>query len=267
MDERLPRLAISLARGDTPVPACTDVADYLYDYFMTPISPGRPFGRYQQACSIIEIPGSFDGYLSGPAGYATRRKVRRAEREGYEFREIDPEAWVEDILAVNRSLPERQGRPIDDAYLVTPTPGRPLANGCPRHREVWFAVIKDDHVVAYTWVYVAGEMCLLNRILGHGDHMEAGVMYRLIAGTIEQLAPAGIRYVMYERHTSGSPGLRTFKERMGFAPFWVDWRHADESTPSNQTAFERYQQRQMTPSGPFRRLARRVRQRILGLPS
>lgn len=259
-----PSLTISLRKGDTPAPACSDLADYLYGYFMTPAFPGHRYGRYQHACSIIALPETFEAYFEGPAGYGTRRKVRRAEREGYTFRQIEPDAWRDDILAVNTSLGERQGRPMDEAYRTEATPGRDLAVGCPRHREVWYGIVRDDRLVAYTWVYQVGEMCLFNRILGHGDHMASGVMYQLITGALQDLIPsAGLRYAMYERHTSGTPGLRFFKEQMGFAPYWVDWQLADEPVVSKRPLFEEAQRRaaEGRPGLP-RRVVRRIRREI-----
>ena len=258
-----PALIISFRKGDTPAPACADLADFMYGNFMTPTSPGRRFGRYQDACSIIDIPGSYEAYLSGPAGYATRRKLRRAEREGYTFREINPADWTDDIYAVNTSLDTRQGRPMDASYRTRPSIDHDRAIGCPRHREVWFGVVKDDHVVAYTHVYQVGEMCLFSRILGHGDHMESGIMYQLVAGAIEVLTEsAGLRYAMYERHTSGTPGLRFFKERMGFRPYWVDWQLADEPVVSTWPAFRDAALRAGQPRGMARRIVGRVRRAV-----
>lgn len=257
-------LSIGFGMGDTPAPACEELPRFLFDLFMTPTSPGRRFGRYQDACSILDLGVPFAELVAEPRFARWRQEIRRAEREGYAFQEIDPEAWVEDILEVNRSMPERQGRAIDESYLSRPTPGRPLARGCDRHRECWFGIVKDGRLVAYVWVYMVGEMCLLSRILGHGAHDKSGVMYRLIAGVIEALQPAGLRYVMYERHTSGSPGLVAFKERLGFRPRWVDWRLADESRPSTRPEFERYHARQARPAGPVRRWLRRVRAAVRG---
>lgn len=245
-------LTIRLLRSDTPAPQCLEVADFLYDYFMSPASPGDRFGRYQDACSIITLTGSFEDYFGGAAGYATRRKVRRAEKAGYAFSEIAYDDYLDDIFAVNTSMDERQGRPMDESYRARPQAISLSASPCPRHREACFAVLQDGHVVAYTLVYVAGEMCLFNRILGHGDHLEQGVMYQLVAGTIRELMQtSGLRSAMYERHTSGTPGLQYFKERMGFRPYWVDWQLADEPVVSTRPHF-------IAAARSPRRLARRA---------
>ena len=255
-----PSLTISFCKGDTTAPACSELPDFLYAQFMAPISPGRPYGRYQQACSILALPGTYDEYIGSPERRKVRYAAGRARREGYVFREIDPEDWRSDILAVNASLDERQGRPMDAAYLTDPIPARERTPGCPRHREVWYGIVKDGHLVAYAWIFQVGQMCLFSRILGHGDHMDLGIMYELMTGVIEVLmASADLRYPMYERHTSGTEGLQFFKHRMGFRSCWVDWQLADEPVISRRPTYEAALRRAAERPGPIRRMARRLR--------
>jgi hypothetical protein len=259
-----PVLIIRLHKGDTPDPRCAELADFLYGYFMTPAAPGIRYGRYQNSCSIIVLSETFDDYYSGAAGYATRRKVRKAEKLGYTFAPIEHDDFIDDIYKINTSLDERQGRPMDEGYRVRPKPIRAgAASTCPRHREVWYGVVHDGHLVAYTWVYMVGEMCLFNRILGHGEHMANGVMYQLVVGAIADLtATAGLRYAMYERHTSGTEGLRFFKERMGFRPYWVDWQLGDEAVISTRPFFQQGASRPGARPSLMRRVARRVRREV-----
>ena len=134
------------------------------------------------------------------------------------------------IYAINTSMPERQGREMTEGYRHKPGPYGPLpAYTCPRHQVRTYGVLKDGHLVAYTWLYQMGEMCLFSTILGHGDHLNAGVMYLLIAETLKDIIPvAGTKYAMYNMHQSGTEGLRFFKEQMGFRSYWVNWQLADE---------------------------------------
>lgn len=255
-----PSLTISFRKGDTTAPACSDLPDELYAQFMTPTSPGRPYGRYQAACSILALPATYSEYIASPELSKVRYAVGRARREGYAFQEIEPEAWRDDILAVNASLDERQGRPMDAAYLTEPIPPRERAAGCPRHREVWYGIVKDGRLVAYAWIFQVGEMCLFSRILGHGAHMDLGIMYQLVAGVIEgHMSSSDLRYPMYERHTSGTEGLQFFKRRMGFRSCWVDWQLADEPVISRRPAYEAAIRRAPDRPGPVRRIARRLR--------
>ena len=158
-----------------------------------------------------------------------RQKVRRAGREGYVFAPIDRNAFLDDIFAINASMPERQGRPMGEAYRERPVPQAPLpVFPCPRHALRQYGVLREGHLYAYAWVYVIGEMCLFSTILGHGEHMRSGIMSLLVAEAVRDLmAGADLRYAMYNLHASGTDGPRFFKEQMGFTPFRVTWTMGD----------------------------------------
>ncbi len=228
--QRDPELTISFRRGDTLDAACVELPDQLHQKFMTPGPRAAWHGAYQDGASILVLPDDFDAYWSGPAGYGTRRKVRKAQKAGYTFGLVERDRYLDDIFAINTSMTERQGRPMKEPYLERPGPYGPLPDyGCPRHQIRTYGVFHDGRLVAYTWLYQVGEMCLFSTILGHGDHLSAGVMYLLVAETLRDiLAVAGTRYAMYNMHASGTEGLRFFKEQMGFRSFWVNWQLADE---------------------------------------
>ena len=134
---------------------------------------------------------------------------------------------------------------------------------CPRHQIRTYGVLHDGHLVAYTWLYQVGEMCLFSTILGHGDHLNAGVMYLLIAETLKDVIDvAGAKYAMYNMHISGTEGLRFFKEQIGFAPYWVEWVRADEAPKPRIPVSARPATRNVrryTPRRIGRALARRLR--------
>ena len=269
-----PPLTISFLRGDTTDPHCTAYPDRFWAQF-TASSPSDPsVGRYEDGCSILVTPASFDEYWSSPHAYWMRQRVRRAQRDGYRFAAIERDAYLDDIFAINTSLPERQGRPMSEAYRQPPAPQGSLpAFGCPRHALRRYGVLRDGHLYAYAWVYVIGEMCLLSTILGHGDHMRSGIMALLVAESVRDLmANAGLRYAMYNLHASGTDGLRFFKEQMGFAPYHVTWVMGDgtdeerlaERARSVEAALRAAGQQRSSGgsaasgNGAFGRLARRV---------
>ena len=120
-------------------------------------------------------PATFDAYWGSAAAHWMRQKVRGADRAGYRFAMIARDDYLDDIYAINTSMPERQGRPMAEAYLHRLAPQRPLPDfPCPRHALRQYGVLRDGHLYAYAWVYVIGEMCLFSTILGHGEHMKAG---------------------------------------------------------------------------------------------
>jgi hypothetical protein len=159
-----------------------------------------------------------DGYLEAQR-YA-RRRVRRARRLGYAVGLFDPNVRREELLAIHRSLPERQGRPIDAPYLD--------ANASYElgpHLE-HIGVVKDGVVVAYSELEYAGEIVGTSRIMGHGDHLNNGIMFLLVAGIVEHVKATrpDIRYVYYDMFFGAGDGLRAFKTNAGFRPHWVRWK-------------------------------------------
>jgi hypothetical protein len=67
-------------------------------------------------------------------------------------------------------------------------------------------------------------LALVSQILGHADHQDNGIMYLVAQGMLEweaSVAPDG--FVVYNRHDSGTDGLRWFKERLGFREVPVEW--------------------------------------------
>jgi hypothetical protein len=65
-------------------------------------------------------------------------------------------------------------------------------------------------------LYRCGGLSLISMILGHGDHLRDDIMYLLAAGMIAAHAADG-GVLFYNRHDSGTDGLRYYKERLGFA--------------------------------------------------
>lgn len=259
--DHYPELTISFLRADTADEQCVVLADMLFEKFTAPHPKHPGHGAYQDGCSILVLPATFDEYWAGPAGYATRRKVRKALKQGYTFQVIDRDAYLDDIFAINTSMAERQGRAMTEAYRSRPDPFGPLPGfACPRHQIRTYGVLKDEHLVAYTWLYQVGEMCLFSTILGHGEHLNAGVMYLLVAETIRDIIDvAGTKYAMYNMHSSGTEGLRFFKEQMGFSPYWVGWQRSDEEPARLLPVPGRKTPRRYTPRRIVRGVARRLR--------
>ena len=80
---------------------------------------------------------------------AARRNYKKAVRNGYEFARIEFNDYLEDVGAIWRSAPVRQGRMPD--HLLTGTP-RPCSNPPSRsrvHDYPHFGVLKDGTLVAY----------------------------------------------------------------------------------------------------------------------
>lgn len=198
--------------ADCPRDGCHAIAQNLLDVLDN--------GRYDR-CSVLAIPRSIDEWLS--VHRTCRKRVLRAVRKGYRFETILRHEHADGIYAINTSLPERQGRPMSDGYRQRPSESPLPAYACDRHAIHTYGVLLGDTLVAYLWMYRAGELALVSSILGHADHLDDGVMYLLMAGALEQEIAAGTGFVTYNRHDSGTDGLRFFKERCGFEERQVKW--------------------------------------------
>jgi hypothetical protein len=63
---------------------------------------------------------------------------------------------------------------------------------------------------------------MVSMILGHGDHFDAGIMFLLVQGVVEDQAGLG-GFFFYNVHSSGQDGLRWAKERYGFRAADIQW--------------------------------------------
>jgi len=176
-------------------------------------------GRYDYPASILHW-WSPDAWRHEHR--TARKRAHRAERLGYTVEQIDREDYTDDIHAVNTSLPARQGRPMSQGYRERPEFTPLPVYLCPRHYIQAFGCFAGDGtLVAYLVLYVSGDLAMVSQILGHGDHMENDVMYLLVRDVLATVPLPSI--VFYNRHDSGTDGLRYFKERLGFQPERVSW--------------------------------------------
>jgi hypothetical protein len=176
---------------------------------------------YSRGAAIMPIPRNMDDYL---AEHRTlRRRAGRAARLGYQFAEIERALHVDEIHEINTSTPERQGRPMSAGYQEAPVYG-PNPTICEQHHVYTYGVAEPaGRLVAYTWIYRSGELAMVSTILGHHDHLDAGVMYLLIFGALEQQAWIGPGTLFYNLWNSGTDGLRFYKSRIGLEEGTVSW--------------------------------------------
>ncbi len=83
---------------------------------------------------------------------------------------------------------------------------------------------ETGYLVGYLTMIRCGELALVSQILGHAEHLEHEIMYQLFAGALSREVradPFGV--CVYNRHDSGTDGLRFFKERLGFEEAAVEW--------------------------------------------
>ena len=145
------------------------------------------------------------------AGY----QARRASTRGYQVQEIDRNAFVDDIHAINTSSEMRQGRPMDDAYRIKETSFEDYP-----HYAYFGTTDKTDKLVGYCNLAILGNFAATERVIGNKNN--DGAMYLLlteiICSLIEQKT---VKFLMYDSYLGAQPGLRNFKRKLGFSPYLV----------------------------------------------
>jgi hypothetical protein len=212
----LPRLEIQLGSGPGAAAA--------YQW-LTELHPRYPFfARKAIGVELIDLRRfrDFPDYLAMVSGKnSTAYYRRRALRNGHSFVGIDKNDHVEEIHAINTSSPMRQGRPMEKGYLQF------KARFPVEENWLYFGIkTTQARLVAYLDVSCVGEVACVGPVLGHSRFLEDGIMYLLFAEAVRVLMEeaSSIRYFMYDMYFGASDGLRLFKKRLGFQPFYVRWR-------------------------------------------
>jgi len=211
----MPRLEVVASRGSPS-------EDEILRFLRRPHPRYRIVGSKVVGAALLRLDAFDDveGYLAPLR--STRKRVRRATRLGYTAALFDPNDRGSELLAIHTSLPERQGEPIDPSYL---DPDAEYAVG---PHEEYVGVFRDDALLAYSELRYAGEIVSMNRVMGHGDHLADSIMFLLMAGIVGRVKEAHpeTRYVFYDMFFGAGDGLREFKTRVGFRPYYVHWKRA-----------------------------------------
>lgn len=173
--------------------------------------------------AMLRIPENHARYLES-IGDKARNMIRKAQRHGYEYRQVDPDDYLDDVLAIRTSDPVRQGKPIPDYYKVRPVKviDEPFCNGCEYHGEGFYGVFQGERLVAYATIFFYGELAQVNHILGHAEHLQEGIMNLLVSEMVADLIRnrpwvRAINY-LYPHSSKASSGIGLFKRSIGFAP-------------------------------------------------
>jgi RimJ/RimL family protein N-acetyltransferase len=189
--------------------------------------------------ALCRLPTTYAEYFAQVEA-AARRNFKKAERAGYVFERLEPNRWLDGIVAVRRSMAVRQG-PMPAAILEAAA--RPCADPPTRtdvHDYPWFGVRIGDELAAYATCLVAGELCMIESIYGHAAHEENGVVPRLILGMAEYAFAhyPHVRWLGYGTYFGAGETMRRFKRKFGFTPHHVAWRLGEgaEATRPSKTA-------------------------------
>jgi len=196
-----------------------------FRYFSSPHPRFPLIPRKSLGAAMINLQGSYADYRRSKFRPLAKRKLKSANQRKYLYAKIDAVSAIDQIMEINASRPERGGKPMLPLYLnrskfelIVGEIGNAHVVKCP-----------DGKVVAYALVPNIGDVWTFDYLLGHGDHLNSGVMYLLMAHVIEEKfelakTAGNPKWIMYDTWLGANAGLRQFKAVLGFSPYWVRWR-------------------------------------------
>lgn len=153
---------------------------------------------------------------------ATKRyEYRRSMALNYASRGIsmaERNLYLQDIFEINTSSLCRQGRKMDENYLIFPIQ---LTDNeqCRDHYTQFFGCFLSKKMVAYSNIHVVGEIAAVSMLLGHSWHQKkAGIMVNLFHAIIQYLIDRNVKYLIYHHAYGGTLGLQEFKRSLSFFP-------------------------------------------------
>ena len=140
-------------------------------------------------------------------------QARRARSRGYRVVQIDRNNYIDDIHHINTSVEVRQGKPMSESYLNKQTHYE-------RDRNYLYYGTLDStgRLVAYGEVGLWGNFAAFNRVIGIRNN--DGIMHLMVTEIICHFIEEGrFHYLMYDTYFGASPGLKMFKDALGFTPY------------------------------------------------
>ena len=167
------------------------------------------------------LPGrEIAGTTFEPISAKARGHLHKAMREGYTVTTNQYDyrnSRLDQILAINQSKTERQGREMHDSYNHPQPFGH--TEFCHHHHFILLLCLdRNGIIVGYMEFYIVGEFAQTSRILGHASHMKNGIMDLIFVEAFELCHNYNVKLFCYGEWESGLPGLKVFKTSLGFKP-------------------------------------------------
>lgn len=203
----------------------TDDAESIFKNFTKPHPRYKVFQNKKWGVALMPIPDNADKYLKGKPKQVVRTNRTRCLKQGYYFKTFNPVDRITEVMDIHSSAHFRQGRPMSEAYLNENEVLHWASN-----KPLLFGVFNSDDILkAYAYAPVIGDLCIINRLLGHDEALNDGVMYLLISEVVSQMVSNKLTFgypnwFMYDTFFGAQEGLRYFKERLGFKPYKVIWK-------------------------------------------
>ena len=133
--------------------------------------------------ALLRIPLSHDDYLKA-VGAKTRNMIRKAQKQGYKFKEFDWNNYLDDIFIINTSKDVRSAGRMHGWY-VKPVKPRHHSEEEQRYWK-YYGVFQGDRLWAYSNMVLCGDFAFFKYFIGHADHLKNGIMNYLLSCIVQE---------------------------------------------------------------------------------
>jgi hypothetical protein len=218
------------------------------------IAHGQPFEKQIVAACLPVSELNYHEYIQKIKKQykgASIRQSKKADREGFVCKPFNYALFVPDIVEINHSKEQRCGRPMTEPYKrsVEELGGEPTAKysfvqpKCSIHYDLWWGIfqyrhgykqgmiVTDEKLLGYIRLRRNGNYALYAQILGHGDFLKFGIIYRLHLAIMEWISCGGdgltseLALLIYAGFYSGQHGLQIWKKKLLFSPAFLVINH------------------------------------------
>jgi hypothetical protein len=169
--------------------------------------------------ALLRIPSSHEDYLA-QIGNKTRNMIRKAERQGYEFKEFVWNGHLDEIFEINTSKEVRHSEPMRGWYR-DPVQPRYHSKEELQYRK-YYGAFKDGKLYAYLHVVLCGDFAFFRHFIGHAQHVTYGIMNGLISYTVrEYIGNSQIRWLKYGELSQASNSMHSFRKHAGFQGYAI----------------------------------------------
>jgi hypothetical protein len=172
------------------------------------------------------------------------RDSRKADKEGYFCKPFMRRLFLSDIVTINHSKEIRNGNAMTGSYLKSleemggpPNKYIPFRLPvCPVHYMMAWGlfrtepgykqgdVVTNEKLLAYAFVRRLGNLAFYSHLIGHGDYLKQGIVYRLHFAVMEWICSRdsafnqGIEHLIHGDYLAGSDGRILWRKKTCFQP-------------------------------------------------
>jgi hypothetical protein len=176
--------------------------------------------------TICHLPKVGEQYFSRIESSA-RRNYKKAIREGCSFKKLIYNDHLQEIGAIWKSTPDRQGRAMTADFGCDVAPAN--TNPEPKtkiHLFPSYGIFFEGQLIAYADCFIAGEIAIIQRTFGHADFYDYRPVPQLfIEIALEFIANhPDVKYLSYGMYFGAAESMQRFKRKFDFLPHRVFWK-------------------------------------------